>query len=477
VSQPTRASMPLMIVALIALPLLLAGCGGNSSAAPAVATATPIPPTTPPQPTTLPTPSTTAGPPPTATPPPTPTPIPLDAHARAIALPGLGEGTLPTLSASARTRTVADLTNGVLRVVSFDRGTASSPITVTQDSQAVQVALDLVRGRAVAVGAATGISPTLWLADLTGVLAPISRAITGPNAPQRYIGGVTVDPATGDALVATQGDSLEGIAPQLLRVTANGVVRRSHQIGDTPTALYLDTAHNVAVVATSVSSASSGATTATFVGYDARTLAPLWTAPAPYDPATTRFDPTRGQLWLMATGGRATILSTRTGRVVDTIDPSYTKAQYWTQNKDLVLDGARGLGYISWGSGTTTGSQQVGIDRIDLRAGRRTTITTDGGTLLAVAARSGRLVTLDAGGPIVVRRPTDGRVLGALGDYRTLTGQDLTTESVGDVAVAAVDQDGAQVVLALPAAVPYQDPVSGAMTTAGLATVTFRDRP
>ncbi len=255
--------------------------------------------------------------------------------------------------------------------------------------------------------------------------------------------------------MAAQGDSLEGIAPQLLRVTANGVVRRSHQIGDTPTALYLDTAHNVAVVATSVSSASSGATTLTFAGYDARTLAPLWTAPAPYDPATTRFDPTRGQLWLMATGGRATILSTRTGRVVDTIDPSYTKAQYWTQNKDLVLDGARGLGYISWGSGTTTGGQQVGIDRIDLRAGRRTTITTDGGTLLAVAARSGRLVTLDAGGPIVVRRPTDGRVLGALGDYRTLTGQDLTTESVGDAAVAAVDQDGAQVVLALPAAVPY----------------------
>ena len=77
----------------------------------------------------------------------------------------------------------------------------------------------------------------------------------------------------------------------------------------------------------------------------------------------------------------------------------------------------------------------------------------------------------------MVRRPTDGRVLGTLGDYRTLTGQDLTTESVGGAAIAAVDQDGERVVLALPAAVPYQDPVSGAMTTAGLATVTFRDRP
>ncbi len=77
----------------------------------------------------------------------------------------------------------------------------------------------------------------------------------------------------------------------------------------------------------------------------------------------------------------------------------------------------------------------------------------------------------------MVRRPTDGRVLGTLGDYRTLTGQDLTTENVGGAAIAAVDQDGERVVLALPAAVPYQDPVSGAMTTAGLATVTFRDRP
>jgi len=213
VSQPTRASMPLVIVVLIALPLLLAGCGGNSSAAPAVATATPIPPTTPPQPTTPPTPSATAGPPPTATTPPTPTPIPLDAHARAIALPGLGEGTLPTLSASARTRTVADLTNGVLRVVSFDRGTASSPITVTQDSQAVQVALDLARGRAVAVGAATGISPTLWLADLTGVLAPISRTITGPNAPQRYIGGGRRRPGHGRCPRGRPGRQLGGDSP------------------------------------------------------------------------------------------------------------------------------------------------------------------------------------------------------------------------------------------------------------------------
>jgi len=76
-----------------------------------------------------------------------------------------------------------------------------------------------------------------------------------------------------------------------------------------------------------------------------------------------------------------------------------------------------------------------------------------------VATRSGRLVTLDAGGPIVVRRPTDGRVVGTLGDYRTLTGQDLTTENVGGAAVAAVDQDGERVVLALLATVPYQDPM------------------
>ncbi len=52
-----------------------------------------------------------------------------------------------------------------------------------------------------------------------------------------------------------------------------------------------------------------------------------------------------------------------------------------------------------------------------------------------------------------------------------LTGQDLTTESVGGAAVAAVDQDGARVVQAWPATVPSQDPASGATTTGGLVTV------
>jgi len=111
----------------------------------------------------------------------------------------------------------------VLRVVSLDQGTASSPITITQDSQAGQVALDLARGRAVAVSAATvGVSPTLWLTDLAGTRPPISRTIAGPVAPQRYIGGIAVDPATGDALVAATGESLMGIAAQLLRVAPSG---------------------------------------------------------------------------------------------------------------------------------------------------------------------------------------------------------------------------------------------------------------
>ena len=41
---------------------------------------------------------------------------------------------------------------------------------------------------------------------------------------------------------------------------------------------------------------------------------------------------------------------------------------------------------------------------------------------------------------------------------------------------AAVAQDGARVVRALPAAVPSPDPVSGATTTGGRATFTVRDR-
>ncbi len=142
-----------------------------------------------------------------------------------------------------------------------------------------------------------------------------------------------------------------------------------------------------------------------------------------------------------------------------------------------MIDGARDLGDISWGSETTSGGQQTGIDRIDVRAGRRTTITTNGGTLFAVATRSGQLVMLDAERPIVVRRPTDGRVVGTLADDTALTSQDLTTQGVGGVAVAAVDQDGERVVRALPATVPAQDPVSGATTTGGLVALSVRERP
>jgi len=48
------------------------------------------------------------------------------------------------------------------------------------------------------------------------------------------------------------------------------------------------------------------------------------------------------------------------------------------------------------------------------------------------------------------------------------------TEEVGG---AASDQDGEQVVRAVQATVPSQDPVSGAMRADGRATVMFRDRP
>jgi len=74
----------------------------------------------------------------------------------------------------------------------------------------------------------------------------------------------------------------------------------------------------------------------------------------------------------------------------------------------------------------------------------------------------------------VVRRPTDGRGVGPRPDDKALRGQDLTKENVADATVA---QDGERVVRALPATVPSQDPMNGATTTGGRATVTFRDRP
>jgi len=55
--------------------------------------------------------------------------------------------------------------------------------------------------------------------------------------------------------------------------------------------------------------------------------------------------------------------------------------------------------------------------------------------------------------------------------------QDARRDATEDVGDAAVDQDGTRIVRALPATVPSQNPVSGATTTGGLATVTFRDQP
>lgn len=86
--------------------------------------------------------------------------------------------------------------------------------------------------------------------------------------------------------------------------------------------------------------------------------------------------------------------------------------------------------------GALTGIQYVGVDRIDLRAGRRTMITTDGGVPLAVAARSGRLVTFDTAGQIVIRTPTDGQVLGTLADYKALNRPGHDDRGVADMAIA-----------------------------------------
>jgi len=41
----------------------------------------------------------------------------------------------------------------------------------------------------------------------------------------------------------------------------------------------------------------------------------------------------------------------------------------------------------------------------------------------------------------------------------------------------AINQDGERVVLALPATVSYQDPVSGVTTAPGIVTITVHDRP
>ncbi len=373
----------------------------------------------------------------------------------------------------ARARRVTAYNSGTVRIVDTSSGRVTGPITATTSSDSALFAVDDAHRRAdvLATSPYGDISPTLSIVDLAAGRLLAQQTLHG--VPQSSARSVVVDPADGGLLVAFAGTVnpfTSAAPPQLVRLSADGAVQRTRAISDYAT-LYLDARHGVVAAVAQLSGSDTE-----LAAYDARTLAPLWHSPAPYQPQTVTVDPARGRLWLLAEGGRVTILDMKTGRTVATIDPVYQKPAQWAGNKDLVVDPGTGVGYASEHAGADYSNETDWIDRIDPATGRRTTVTTTGGTVAAVLAATGWLLTLDDQSDLVLRDPTTGRVLTLVAPNATLKGSSDGSFSASDVSNLIVDQAGDAVSIAFATSVPYQNSVTGSSTTPGLVLVSFHDR-
>jgi len=114
------------------------------------------------------------------------------------------------------------------------------------------------------------------------------------------------------------------------------------------------------------------------------------------------------------------------------------------------------------------------IGRRTPATGKRATLTT-GEAVVAVQDRTGRLLTLDDQGDLVLRDPVGGRVLALAAGNATLKGTSAGGFSASDVSQLIVGQAGAAVTVARPTNVPYQNSVTGSADTPGLVLVSFQD--
>jgi len=496
--RPRRLLRTCLIPLLgLLLGLLLAGCG-EPSAAPAPPTATPVPATatsvptltvapvptvaptntTPPQPPTdTPIPAPTN----TATPIPTVTPVPLDVVTHTVPFVDEGSGTAGLTVASAVHHHVATLVGSTVRLVDTTSGTVQGPITVTTDtlntnnqgSTNVALLTDDAHARAdVLIDGESVTTATLTTIDLNSARIPRRRGM--PQLPLAYIYAAVAVPATGDLLVELQHVySFSGETPaRLVRLSADGSVRRTRLLGDVSTegALTLDAPADRVLLSV------TGIDTATITAYDLRTLTPTWSANLPYKPAATVVDPARGHLWLLAPGGRVTITDIRSGQTVATCDPGYSKPAVWDGNNDLVVDPRTGLGYTSWTGGADYSGNQTAIDVIDPARHTRTILTPDGGVLALATATTDRLIGLDSANDLVLRSTRDGHALAVVAPGASFT-DNISPLSGSTVKYLSLAQDGPTITIARAQNVPYQNTITGASTASGVVMLTLHDRP
>jgi len=96
------------------------------------------------------------------------------------------------------------------------------------------------------------------------------------------------------------------------------------------------------------------------------------------------------------------------------------------------------------------------IGRRTPATGKRATLTT-GEAVVAVQDRTGRLLTLDDQGDLVLRDPVGGRVLALAASNATLKGTSAGGFSASDVSQLIVGQTGAAVTVSRATNVPYQN--------------------
>ncbi len=268
-----------------------------------------------------------------------------------IRLIPLARGAIGAVVASATAHRAAVLVAGQVFIVDTDRArlVAAPALSFMPDAgRPALLALDERRRRAyVASPGGPGVVPGLFAVDLPGghVLfgRPLSRR-TGAT-----LDGFAVDPDRGTLFVSLSApDAIGAGYREIVVLDSDGrVVRR----GTPPFAggsLVADGPQHRLLVASPLYQE--------LAGLDSRTLATVWRSPGPYAPQSTAYDATRGWVWLLAQGGRATILSVADGHAVATIPLSAPRPADWRQGADLAVDAATGAAYVSWCSGGGGGS-------------------------------------------------------------------------------------------------------------------------
>jgi len=424
---------------LILLPLLLTGCGGTTTVPGGTAQAGPA--------------------------------HPLTSTIRMIPLSG---GAIGAVAVSAIARRAAVLVASRVFLVDTVRArlVASPSLGFAPDAQRpALLVLDEGRRRAyVASPGGPGAVPGLFGIDLIS-----GRVLFGHPLSQRVgasLDGVAVDRHRGTLFASLSVPDAQGAGPpQIVALDSAGWVTRRVPAPFSVGALVADEARRRVLVAAPLDQE--------LAGLDSRTLATVWRIPGPYPPQSTAYDATRGRIWLLAPGGRATILSVADGRVVATIPLNVLRPADWRQGIDLTINARTGAAYVSWCTGALESGLHCGLDRLDPGRGTRATIAGPGGLLLGLDAAHDLSLTLRVDGTVrawrigateAVARPV--AVTGGIGSSPLIMRSDAL-QSGARAAVATPEG----LLVALDTILPLHNDVTNASTTDGLVLITLTVSP